>query len=180
MRSVWDLLGAQGPTFVPGFILIAGRGDMGDVLDAFLCAAAICLGQVKLSSSCQSGHRAWYFHHNLSLHHWTHSVSGSVTHCQRTARSLSGVAPGLARPCAFRPEDTAPPSGLHQSAQPPNMCRPIAEGERWRPCLQDGRAGLEKSSARWTAADTTQGVFDSITSCNQWLECTQQCCSIEK
>lgn len=54
----------------------------------------------------------------------------AVTHCLRTAHSPSGVTPGWVWPCACRPEDTSPPSGFHQSAQPPNMHKPIAERER--------------------------------------------------
>lgn len=146
---------------------------MGDVQDALLCAAAICWGTGNSFIQLLVRTSGLIFSSRLVTTPLKRQccsintqVSQSVTHCQRTGRSPSGVAPGWARPCAFRPEDTSPPSGLHQSAQPPNMRRPIAEGERWRPSLQDEQAGLEKSSALWTAADNTRRVSLSHEHCN--------------
>lgn len=40
-----DLHRAQRSTLVPGIVLIAGRGDMRDVLDVLVRAAAICQQQ---------------------------------------------------------------------------------------------------------------------------------------
>lgn len=57
-------------------------------------------------------------------------IERAATHCQRTARTPSGVAPGWARPCACRLEDTPPRSGFHQSTERSEMRKPIAEGER--------------------------------------------------
>lgn len=151
-----DLLRAQRPTLVPWFILIDHRRNMGDILDVSVSAAAICnwQGHRNISGSCQSGHSVWYF----CLHtHWTCSSvkTNAATHCQRTARTPSDVAPGWARPCACRLEDTPPQSGFHQSAERSEMRKPIAEGERWDPSLQPQTSlkkefsTLDSSSLTW-------------------------------
>lgn len=140
MSAGWDLLRAERATLVPWFILVEDRGNMGDILDVFVRAAAIC------------HERTWEHLSQLSVKRFTLISSpllvitplGSkvfrdnhaVTHCQSKAHTPSGAAPGWAWPCVCRLGDTPPPRGLRQSARPPNTRKPIARGERWLPSLQ--------------------------------------------
>lgn len=56
--------------------------------------------------------------------------ANATTHCQRTAHTPSGVAPGSGRLCACHLEDTPLLSGLHQLAAHLKRPKPIGEGEK--------------------------------------------------
>ncbi len=109
----WHLLGAQRPTLVPGFILIDCRGNMGDILDVILCAAAICQqqGQENSSASCQSERFNLIFPSQTvtitPLKIGTHSLSAYSPHSLRCG---SGLGAALCLPSwRHTPSERVPP-----------------------------------------------------------------------
>lgn len=125
-KNRWDLLWAQRTTFVPGFILIAVRRNIGNILDVFLRAAAVCSSEDEINTKPLLSF--------LPAHRYdSGTLRSACTHCRRKARTRTGVAPRRVWPCACRPGGRRPPSAPGQL--PSGICISAAAGGKSRPSL---------------------------------------------